>query len=804
MDLKKKAKDLVAQMTLEEKASLCSGKNFWYLKGIERLGLPEIMVTDGPHGLRKQELKADHLGLNNSVPAVCFPTASVTACSFDRELLKEMGKAIGEECRQEKVSVILGPGVNIKRSPLCGRNFEYFSEDPFLSGEMAAAFINGVQSQNVGVSIKHFAANNQEKRRLTIESVLDERTFREIYLPAFEMAVKKSQPWTVMCSYNRIFGEFASQYERLLTTILRDEWGFEGLVVSDWGANVERVKGVRAGMDLEMPHVGPQNDARIVQAVKDGTLSLEKLDGAATRVTELILRASGNPETKYDVAAHHATARRIAAQSAVLLKNEGGILPGNPNQKAAVIGAFARHPRYQGTGSSKIQTTSLDDACEELQKLGLAFEYAEGYLLDTDEPDEVLINEACKVAAGKDIVYLFAGLPDRYEAEGFDRKNMSMPKNHNQLIEAISKVNPQVVVVLQGGAPMETPWADQVKGILMMYLAGQAGCGACADLLLGVANPGGKLAETWPMVGSDAPTHENFPGSSSTVEYREGLFVGYRFYDKAQKRVRYPFGHGLSYTQFDYADIKCSAKTMKDTDSVEVSCTIKNTGKLAGSETVQLYVACKNSVIIRPEQELKGFEKVTLKAGESKVVSFTLSKRNFSYYNVENNAWHVESGDYEIRVAASSQDIRLITKVHIESTTTITLPDYRNNLPGYYDLSNGMQISDKEFETLLGRPIPPGERPEGLPHTINSTMTDIQDKWLGRLLLTIMKKGIEKMAKGSPDIKIIAEAMMMDMPLRFLTMSSDGGFTIDQVDGLVEMLNGHFFKGLKIFLSKKS
>ncbi len=804
MDYKKKAKDLVSQMSLEEKASLCSGKNFWFLKGIERLGLPEIMVTDGPHGLRKQELKADHLGLNNSVPAVCFPTASVTACSFDRELLKEMGKAIGEECRQEKVSVILGPGVNIKRSPLCGRNFEYFSEDPFLSGEMAAAFIDGVQSQNVGVSIKHFAANNQEKRRLTIESVLDERTLREIYLPAFEIAVKKSQPWTVMCSYNRLFGEFASQYERLLTTILRDEWGFEGLVVSDWGANVERVKGMQAGMDLEMPHVGPQNDARIVKAVKDGILSHEKLDRAAVRVTELILRASGNPDVKYDAGAHHNTARRIAAQSAVLLKNDAGILPGNPTQKAAVIGAFAKHPRYQGTGSSKIQTTSLDDACEEFSKLGLKFEFAEGYRLDSDEPDELLINEACKVAAGKEIVYLFAGLPDRYEAEGFDRKNMTMPESHNQLIEAVSKVNPQVVVVLQGGAPMETPWADQVKGILMMYLAGQAGCGACVDLLLGVANPGGKLAETWPMFGSDAPTFDYFPGSTSTVEYREGLFVGYRYYDKAQKKVRFPFGYGLSYTRFEYSSIKCSEKAIKDTDHIQVSCIIKNTGDLAGSETVQLYVACKNSIIIRPLQELKGFEKVTLKAGESKEVSFTLSKRDFSYFNVENSAWHVESGDYQIRIAASSQDIRLTTELHVESTDTLSLPDYRQKLPNYYDLSKGIQISDREFEILLGRPIPPSERPEGMPHTINSTMTDIQDKWLGRQLLTIMKKGIEKMAKGSPDIKIIAEAMIMDMPLRFLTMSSDGGFTIDQVDGLVEMLNGHFFKGLKIFLSKKS
>jgi beta-glucosidase len=801
-----KAKSLVAEMTLEEKASLCSGKNFWLLKGIDRLEIPEIMITDGPHGLRKQLTDAEKASLNQSVPAVCFPTAAATACSFDRDLLREIGKTIGEECRQEGVAVLLGPGVNIKRSPLCGRNFEYFSEDPLVAGEMAAAFIDGVQSQNVGVSIKHFAANNQEKARMVSESVMDERTFREIYLAAFERAVKQSNPWTVMCSYNRLFGEFASQSRMLLTDILRDEWGFKGIVMSDWGATVNRVKGLAAGLDLEMPFTGDLNDRRIVAAVQKGELPVEVLDTAAMRLTELILRSQKRKAFKYDAEKHHQVARSAATRSAVLLKNDKALLPGNTKQKAAVIGAFAKVPRYQGTGSSKINPLKLDDACEELHRLGLVFDYAPGYRLDSDAPDAGLIKEACKAAAGKDIVYLFAGLPDRYEAESFDRENLAMPENQNRLIEAVAAVNKHVVVILLGGAPMEIPWADKVQCILMMYLSGEACGGACADLLLGRMNPGGKLAESWPLKLEDNPSYKYFPGYAKSVEYREALFVGYRYYDKAKKSVRFPFGYGLTYTKFDYKNLRLSAKKIKDTESLTVTCTVKNTGKMASSEVVQLYVACSASKIIRPEQELRDFTKVDLQPGESREVTFTLSKRSFAYYNTGISDWHVENGEYEIRVSASSQDVRLTSKVQVQSTAEAVLPDLHKELPCYYDLSKGIRVTDLQFTGLLGRPIPPRERQPGEPHSINSTFTDIQDKWLGRKLLAMIRGEIDKMPGEDPDFKLMVENMIMDAPLRFLTMMSGGGgekgFSLQQIEGVVDLLNGKPVRGLLGFLKK--
>ncbi len=806
MDIREQAAALVAQMSVAEKASLCSGKNVWYLKGIERLGLPEIMVTDGPHGLRKQLSSADHLGITKSIPAVCFPTASAMACSFDRELLREIGQALGEECRQENVSVLLGPGINIKRSPLCGRNFEYYSEDPYLSGELAAAFIDGVQSQNVGVSLKHFAANNQEKRRMTVDSVMDERTFREIYLAGFERAITKARPWTVMCSYNRVFGEFASQNRRLLTSILREEWGFDGLVVSDWGAVVDRVKGLAAGLDLEMPNVGDVSDSRIVQGAESGALSMQALDAAAERIVALILRAQGREPLQYDVDAHRALARRAAAQSAVLLKNDGALLPGKVSAKAAVIGAFARFPRYQGSGSSKVAPIRLDSAVEEFTRAGVDFEYADGYHLESDATDTALIEEACRIAAGKDIVYLFAGLPDRYEAESFDREKLSMPDSHTRLIEAVSKANRRLVVVLYGGSSMEIPWIERAQSILLMHLGGETTGSASVDVLLGKVNPGGKLAETWPISLSDAPSYEYFPGYPLTVEYREGIFVGYRYYDTAHRPVRYPFGHGYSYTQFEYSDLEVSSTSLQDTDLLTVTCAIKNIGQVAGSEVVQLYVAHQESIIVRPNQELKGFEKVYLKPGESRSVSFVLSRRDFAYYNTEIADWHVESGKYEIRLGSSSRDIRLLASVHVESTRPANLPDLRRIAPCYYHLENGIRVPDEEFTALLGRPIPPRERAKGSPHTINSTMSDIQDRWLGKLLLGIFRRQVEKMGKDDPDFKLMAEKMIMDAPLRFLTMMStdeSGGFSIAQVEELVEALNGRLLKALAMLRKKK-
>ncbi len=797
-----KAHALVSEMTLAEKASLCSGKNFWYLKGIKRLGLPEIMVTDGPHGLRKQLTAADNLGLNTSVPAVCFPTASALACSFDRDLLFQVGSAIGEECRQEDVAVLLGPGVNIKRSPLCGRNFEYYSEDPYLSGHLAGAFINGVQSQNVGVSLKHFAANNQEKRRMTVDVVMDERTFREIYLAGFETAIQQSDPWTLMCSYNRLFGEYASENKRLLTGILRDELGFQNLVMSDWGAVSDRVKGLAAGLDLEMPHVDEINDQHILQAVQDGRLPLDTLNLAAERVTALILRAQERQPFTYDVNAHHTLTRMASAQSAVLLKNDLNLLPGNIHQKAAVIGAFARKPRYQGTGSSKLTPVKIDNAYDEFIARGLVFEYAEGYREESDEPDERLIAEACRVSAGKDIIYLFAGLPDRYEAESFDRENLLMPASHVRLIEAVSQVNANVVVVLHGGAPVEMNWADEVQAILLMYLGGEAVGSATVDLLLGKTNPAGKLAESWPCKDEDVPSFAYFPGYPSTVEYREGLFVGYRYYDTAEKPVRYPFGYGLSYTSFEYSGMELSARQMGDQESLEVSCTITNTGSRAGSEIVQIYVSALHPGVFRPVQELKGFGKVLLDPGEAKQVSFKLSKRAFAFYNTAINDWSVETGDYAILIGASSRDIRLRDTIRFESEVEVRIPDYRSIAPGYYDLSGGLNVSDEEFTALLGRLIPARERNPQAEYTINSTITDIQGHWFGRILLVLINHQLEKMGKENADLKLMAEKMLMDMPLRSLSMNGGGQITGAMVEAIVDVVNGRVFKGLRKFLKK--
>jgi beta-glucosidase len=803
MGLNKKARELVAQMTLAEKISLTSGKDIWSLKGIPRLGLPEVIATDGPNGLRKQEPSANQMGISQSVPAVCFPSSSALACSFDRELWYEIGKAIGEACRQENVGILNGPGINIKRSPLCGRDFEYYSEDPYLSGEAGTAFVNGVQSQGVGVALKHFAANNQETRRMVSDSVMDERTFREIYLPAFETVVKKANPWTIMSSFNRLFGENTSQNKRLLTDILRGEWGFDGVVMSDWGGVVDRVKGLKAGLDLEMPHMEDTNDRRIAEAVENGTIAMEELDVTATRMTELLLACTARQEFRYDVDAQRLLARNAAAQSAVLLKNDDNILPGSADQKAAVIGAFARDPRHQGMGSSKVNSIKLENAFDELKRMGLEFEYADGYQMELHSPDEALIAEACRIAAGKEIVYIFAGLPGKYESEGVDRTSIAMPESHVALIKAVSKVNPRLVIVLHGGAPMEMDWADEVQGILLLYLGGETGGAATADLLLGKANPGGKLAESWPFTEADSPSHNYFPGYPLTVEYREGPFVGYRYYDTAKKPVRYPFGYGLSYTRFEYSDFALSARKMKDTESLTVSCTVKNTGTCAGSEIVQLYVSCKNSVIIRPEQELKGFEKALLEPGESRTVCFNLTSRDFAYYNVTLADWHVESADYEVRISASSKDIRLTGAVRIESSVNVPLPDLRRVAPCYYDLSRGIKVSDEEFTALLGRPIPPREREKGSPHTVNSTMGDIGDKFIGRLLIGMLKGQIKKLFKDDPDMMALASKGTMDLPLRFMTLMGGGAITVTMVEGLVEMLNGHFLRGLRMMQKKK-
>ena len=664
-------KALISQMTLEEKAGLCSGLDFWHTKPVERLGIPASMVSDGPHGLRKQDDQGDHLGMNDSIKAVCFPAACATAASFDADMIRAMGEAIGDSCQHEGLSVVLGPAVNIKRSPLCGRNFEYFSEDPYLAGKMSAAYINGVQSRNVGTSIKHFAANSQEHRRMSSSSDADERTLREIYFPAFEISVKEARPWTVMCSYNRINGTYASENKWLLTDVLRDEWGFDGYVMSDWGATADRVKGILAGLDLEMPASGGVNDRKIVEAVKSGALDEAEVDKCVERILTIIDRflKTALPETPWDKEAQHLMSADIAAQCMVLLKNEDGILPLDRGDDIAFIGEFADKPRFQGGGSSHIncfRTTSALEAAE-----GLKITYAQGYSVARDEATDAMIAEAVAAAKAAKVAVVFAGLPDAYESEGYDRSHMGMPACQNALIEAVAAANPNTVVVLHNGSPVEMPWIDSVKGVIEAYLGGQAVGLATVRVLYGDVNPSGKLPETFPKKLSDNPSYLFYGGEGNVTEYREGVFVGYRYYDKKEAEVLFPFGHGLSYTSFAFSDIRLDKAEMDDTDTLNVSVKVKNTGERAGKTVVQLYVGDKQSTPIRPIRELKGFEKIALEPGEEKEVRFALDKRAFAYWNEQIHDWHVETGEFFIEIGASSRDIVLAETVTVNSTVEL-------------------------------------------------------------------------------------------------------------------------------------
>ena len=668
-------------MTLEEKAGMCSGLDFWHLKEVEHLGIPKVMVSDGPHGLRKQDEKGDHLGINDSIKAVCFPPAVLSACSFDRGLMEEMGKAIGREAQANDVSVVLGPAVNIKRSPLCGRNFEYYSEDPYLAGEIAAAFVKGVQSQHVGTSIKHFAANNQEYRRMSSSSEVDERTLREIYFPAFETAVKNAQPYTFMCSYNQINGTFASENKWLLTDVLRGEWGFKGYVMSDWGAVNDRVKGLEAGLELEMPASGGDNDAMIVKAVKVGAVEEKILDQAVERILRIIFEyADHRKPQEFTMEKDHEEAQHIAEESMVLLKNENHILPLKTSEKAAFIGGFARNPRFQGGGSSHINcfktTNVLDSVPCDAQVV-----YAEGFPADRDFYDKALADEAVKAAAEADKAVIFAGLPESFESEGYDRSHMRLPECQNRLITEILKVQPNTVIVLHNGSPVEMPWLGEIKGLLETYLGGQAGGAAAANILYGKINPSGKLAETMPLKLSDNPSYLNF-GGGEKVEYREGIFVGYRYYDTKEMDVAFPFGYGLSYTTFAYSNLKLSMENPTEKDTVMVSADVTNTGKSAGKEVVQLYIRDLTGSAIRPEKELKGFEKVFLEPGETKTVTMELNKRSFAWYNTELHDWFAASGDYEILVGASSRDIRLTETLHLNSSQRLPMHVHMNTTLG--------------------------------------------------------------------------------------------------------------------------
>ena len=675
----KDIKSLVSQLTLEEKAGLCSGADFWHTKAVERLGIPASMVSDGPHGLRKQDEEVDHLGINDSIKAVCFPAASATAASFDREMLCRMGEAIGDSCQHEKLSVVLGPAVNIKRSPLCGRNFEYFSEDPYLAGQMASALIHGIQSRNVGTSIKHFAVNSQEHRRMSSSAEVDERTLREIYFPAFETAVKQEQPWTVMCSYNRINGVYASENPWLLTEVLRNEWGFEGYVMSDWGAVSDRVAGVAAGLDLEMPASGGFNDRKIVEAVRAGKLDEALVDQAVERILNIVFRfvEHAKPETPWDKEAQHLLAAEVAADCMVLLKNEDGILPLSPDDEIAFIGEFAEKPRFQGGGSSHINCFKTTSALE--AAAGLKIRYARGYSAADDCATEEMIAEAVAAARDAKAAVVFAGLPDVYESEGYDRTHMRMPDCQNRLIEAVAAANPNTVVVLHNGSPVEMPWIDSVKAVLEAYLGGQAVGLATVRVLFGEVNPSGRLPESFPKKLSDNPSFLFYGGEGDTAEYREGIFVGYRYYDRKETELLFPFGHGLSYTSFDFSDLRLSADRITDQETLTATVRVTNTGRRAGKTVVQLYVGDCESSIFRPVRELKGFEKIFLEPGESKDVSFTLDKRSFAYWNTGIHDWHVESGEFLIEIGRSSRDIACSARVRVDSTAA---------LPRRYDVNS--------------------------------------------------------------------------------------------------------------------
>ncbi len=757
MDIRK----LVSQMTLEEKAGLCSGDDFWHTKAVERLGIPRSMVSDGPHGLRKQDEAADHLGINDSIKAVCFPTACATAASFDPDMLREMGEMIGDSCQHEKLSVVLGPAVNIKRSPLCGRNFEYFSEDPYLTGKMAAAIIQGIQSRQVGTSIKHFALNSQEHRRMSSSSNADERTMREIYFPAFETAVKEAQPWTVMCSYNRINGVYASENPWLLTDVLRKEWGFEGYVMSDWGAVSDRVEGLKAGLDLEMPSSFGVNDQKIAEAVKAGTLDEKVLDQACERILNIVFRYLENakPDTPWDKEKQHARAAEMAAECMVLLKNEDGILPLAKEDEIAFIGEFAEKPRFQGGGSSHINCFRTTGALEAAG--GLKVTYARGYSVARDETTEEDLAQAVEAAKKARAAVVFAGLPDSYESEGYDRTHLRIPACQQRVIEAVAEANPNTVVVLHNGAPVEMPWIGKVKAVLEAYLAGQAVGEATVRILFGDVNPSGHLPETFPLKLEDNPSFLFYGGEPAGTDYREGIFVGYRYYDKKKMEVLFPFGYGLSYTTFEYTGLKLDKAFMKDTDTLQATVTVRNTGSRPGKTVVQLYVGDTEGYVnaIRPVRELKGFRKVLLQPGESKEVTFTLDKRAFAIWREEIRDWWVESGEFTIEAGDSIASLPLKETVTVESTV---------KLPAHY-------TPDTAFMDVLADP----EAKEALMPLIRKAM---------KIFIPEQEQNQTDAAREAISEEMNA-AMMNYVPLRGVFSFGDGSIDPKEVENLLEKLN---------------
>lgn len=776
---------LLKKLTLEEKCALLSGAETFKTRGMPQHGIPQIWLSDGPHGLRKQAGESDHLGLNPSVPATCFPTASAVANSWDAALGEEIGAALGEEAAAQEVSVVLGPGLNMKRNPLCGRSFEYFSEDPYLAGKLAAGYIRGIQSKGVAACPKHFAVNSQETRRMASDSIVDERTLREIYLTGFEIAVKEGHPRSIMSSYNLVNGTYANENKHLLMEILRGEWGFDGAVITDWGGSNDHALGVKNGSTLEMPAPGGDSVRELLAAVESGKISESDIDARLSELLPLVFDTKAALDAaprEFDAAAHHALARRAAEESLVLLKNEGSLLPLAAGSKVAVIGDFAKNPRYQGAGSSMVNSTQVDVLLDKLIDSELnVIGYQQGFDRH-GKPDAALQKSACELATQADTVILCMGLDEIAESEGLDRSNLRLAQNQVDLLQAVAAVNPKIVVVLYSGSVVETPWLDNCQALLYAALGGQAGAGAVADALTGKVNPCGKLAETWPLAYADIPSAADFATRRKTVEYREGLYIGYRYFTTAEKAVRFPFGYGMSYTAFAYSDMAA--------DEQGVSLTVTNTGSVAGTEIVQLYVAKKSSELFRPAKELKGFARVTLAPGEKQRITIMLDDKAFRFWNVKANRWEIEGGEYELLVGASVEDIRLCEKISVHGTATVH-PYEDVDMDCYYK-GNVLSVSDADFEKLLGHPIPDGKTKIDR----NLTLGELNHArsplgWLVWLVLTILLDVSYK--RGKPDLNILFQ---YNMPLRALAKMTNGAISMGMVDGIVMELQGFWILGL--------
>ena len=777
--------DIITKLNLEQKCALLSGDTVFTTRGYKNAGVPSITLSDGPNGVRKQAGAADHLGLNPSVPATCFPTAATVACSWDPALGEEIGRAMGEEAAAQEVSVVLGPGLNMKRNPLCGRSFEYFSEDPYLAGKLAAGYIRGIQSKGVAACPKHFAVNSQETRRMASDSIVDERTLREIYLTGFEIAVKEGHPRSIMSSYNLVNGTYANENKHLLMEILRGEWGFDGAVITDWGGSNDHALGVKNGSTLEMPAPGGDSVRELLAAVESGKISESDIDARLSELLPLVFDTKAALDAaprEFDAAAHHALARRAAAESLVLLKNEGSLLPLASGTKVAVIGDFAKNPRYQGAGSSMVNSTQVDVLLDKLIDSELnVIGYQQGFDRH-GKPDAALQKSACELATQADTVILCMGLDEIAESEGLDRSNLRLAQNQVDLLQAVAAVNPKIVVVLYSGSVVETPWLDNCQALLYAALGGQAGAGAVADALAGKVNPCGKLAETWPLAYADVPSAADFATRRKTVEYREGLYIGYRYFTTAEKAVRFPFGYGMSYTTFAYSDMAA--------DEQGGSLTVTNTGSVAGTEIVQLYVAKKNSELFRPAKELKGFARVTLAPGEKQRITIMLDDKAFRFWNVKANRWEIEGGEYELLVGASVEDIRLCEKISVHGTATVH-PYEDVDLDCYYK-GNVLSVSDADFEKLLGHPIPNGKTKIDR----NLTLGELNHArsplgWLVWLVLTILLDVSYK--RGKPDLNILFQ---YNMPLRALAKMTNGAISMGMVDGIVMELQGFWILGL--------